>query len=502
MKRIISVLLTVSLLFAMLAVSASAQETGQLKQDISKATVNVDNAEFIGVPVQPDVSVYLDGSSLVAGTDYVVVYENNVNIGTAIARVIGKGKYCGSVEKSFQITYGDTTVTMPGAYNGSATGDLNDQVYYTEGYLSPGLFGGYTDCNTLHEAYYALYRMDGETPVLIREEEKEEGVHNDTMFTYDFSSVYNSKNEGETYILSYAWMTRYYDVYSGVIVMHIPAKVAAATSMKVEKLPDVGNYRTQYVTYYSEDGALELPKWSTSDASVATVDDGTVTFKKPGSVTITAKCGKLSDSVTLTASVQDLSKGLLTAYTAEDGASVYYDGYLLEEGVDYTTQTRTEGFTTEVTVTGINFFEGQLTREFVGDVCVHNFDNSCDSTCNSCDYTRETEHHYGTNWRRDPENHWHGCTVCGDKIDLAAHIVTPEEPEVCTVCGPLKVAGDLDGSCEVDEDDVIYLLQHVLMPEDFPVSQPVDYDHNDTIDEDDVIYLLQHVLMPEDFPLN
>ena len=54
----------------------------------------------------------------------------------------------------------------------------------------------------------------------------------------------------------------------------------------------------------------------------------------------------------------------------------------------------------------------------------------------------------------------------------------------------------------MDEDDVIYLLQHVLMPDDFPVAQPVDYDHNNVIDEDDVIYLLQHLLMPEDFPLS
>ena len=63
------------------------------------------------------------------------------------------------------------------------------------------------------------------------------------------------------------------------------------------------------------------------------------------------------------------------------------------------------------------------------------------------------------------------------------------------------VPGDLDGSLTVNEDDVIYLLQYLLMPEDFPVNQPVDYDKNNVIDEDDVIYLLQHLLMPEDFPL-
>ena len=61
--------------------------------------------------------------------------------------------------------------------------------------------------------------------------------------------------------------------------------------------------------------------------------------------------------------------------------------------------------------------------------------------------------------------------------------------------------GDLDGTEAVDEDDVIYLLQHLLMPGDFEVNQSVDYDKSGAVDEDDVIYLLQHLLMPEDFPL-
>lgn len=61
--------------------------------------------------------------------------------------------------------------------------------------------------------------------------------------------------------------------------------------------------------------------------------------------------------------------------------------------------------------------------------------------------------------------------------------------------------GDLDGNMVVDENDVIYLLQYLLMPEDFTVGQTVDYDKNGVVNEDDVIYLLQHLLMPEEFPL-
>lgn len=42
---------------------------------------------------------------------------------------------------------------------------------------------------------------------------------------------------------------------------------------------------------------------------------------------------------------------------------------------------------------------------------------------------------------------------------------------ICTVCGaPECSPGDLDSVEGVNEDDVIYLLQHLLMPEEFPLS--------------------------------
>lgn len=66
--------------------------------------------------------------------------------------------------------------------------------------------------------------------------------------------------------------------------------------------------------------------------------------------------------------------------------------------------------------------------------------------------------------------------------------------------GPYLV-GDTDQDDDVDIDDAIYLLQYVLMPEMFPVSQPADFNKSDVVDIDDAIYLLQHVLMPEMFPL-
>lgn len=67
---------------------------------------------------------------------------------------------------------------------------------------------------------------------------------------------------------------------------------------------------------------------------------------------------------------------------------------------------------------------------------------------------------------------------------------------------PDWVRGDLNADSLVNADDAVYLLQHLLMPDTFPVAQPVDYNADSLVNEDDAVYLLQHVLMPGLFPLS
>lgn len=59
------------------------------------------------------------------------------------------------------------------------------------------------------------------------------------------------------------------------------------------------------------------------------------------------------------------------------------------------------------------------------------------------------------------------------------------------------IIGDVDGNEGVDQQDAIYLLRHVLffsITGQYPVEQPVDYNHDDIVDQQDAIYLLRHVL--------
>ncbi len=68
----------------------------------------------------------------------------------------------------------------------------------------------------------------------------------------------------------------------------------------------------------------------------------------------------------------------------------------------------------------------------------HTYDHNCDTTCNGCGAERTITHDFSKDWTSDETGHWHGCTVCGEKSDNAAHVPGPEAGEytdqVCTVC--------------------------------------------------------------------
>lgn len=75
---------------------------------ISSAELTVADAEYTGAPLEPAVTVILDGKTLKAGTDYTADYSDNVNVTTGSAKasvtVTGKGNYTGAVDAEFAIT--------------------------------------------------------------------------------------------------------------------------------------------------------------------------------------------------------------------------------------------------------------------------------------------------------------------------------------------------------------------------------------------------------------
>ncbi len=87
--------------------------------------------------------------------------------------------------------------------------------------------------------------------------------------------------------------------------------------------------------------------------------------------------------------------------------------------------------------------------EFVKDVAEHipnipAATETDDKVCTVCRYViekalGECEHSYGTEWRSDTQSHWHECSECGEKTDIAEHTpnipaATETDDKVCTVC--------------------------------------------------------------------
>ena len=82
--------------------------------DITKCDITLSGTSFnyTGNAVKPKVTVKNGSTVLTMNTDYAVKYINNVNVGTASVKISGKGKYTGSVTKTFTITNASTTKAL------------------------------------------------------------------------------------------------------------------------------------------------------------------------------------------------------------------------------------------------------------------------------------------------------------------------------------------------------------------------------------------------------
>ena len=77
-----------------------------LAASLNNATVvlSQDDFEYTGKACMPTVTVKNTDKTLVNGTDYTVVYSDNIDVGTATVSVTGKGNYTGTVKKTFTIS--------------------------------------------------------------------------------------------------------------------------------------------------------------------------------------------------------------------------------------------------------------------------------------------------------------------------------------------------------------------------------------------------------------
>ena len=69
----------------------------------------------------------------------------------------------------------------------------------------------------------------------------------------------------------------------------------------------------------------------------------------------------------------------------------------------------------------------------------HTYDDSCDPGCNVCGAERSVSHKFSGIWSKNSTQHWHACSVCGEKSDIGAHypgpVATEERAQYCLTCG-------------------------------------------------------------------
>ena len=128
------------------------------------------------------------------------------------------------------------------------------------------------------------------------------------------------------------------------------------------------------------------------------------------------------------------------------------------------------------------------------DLAAHVFDNDCDATCNVCGYVRETTHSYSEDWSNDETNHWHVCTVCGDKADIADHVYDDDHDATCNVCGYERTVsaytpGDINGDGGIDDKDISALKRYLAGWDIIVVEALLDINGDGVVDDKDANYL-------------
>lgn len=131
-----------------------------------KASIDFSTYEYTGAAITPEVSVFaVDGSVLVNGINYEVLYSNNVAPGCAAISVNGLGDYSGiSAQLSFRIVRSsDNSIALPGSWayqNGKWWWRYEDGGWPSNCFLTIGGAEYYFDS----EGYAATgwrYRSDG-----------------------------------------------------------------------------------------------------------------------------------------------------------------------------------------------------------------------------------------------------------------------------------------------------------------------------------------------------
>ena len=290
---------------------------------------------YSGAPCEPEVRVIYDGTELRSGTDYTVSYRDNTNAGEAAVTISGRGRFGGTVIRTFTIhraSLTDAAVTISGADTGF-------------------VYSG-TEIRPAVTAVAGDRTLEAET---------------------DYTVGYADNIHAGTATVTLTGKGNYTGTKEAAFVIAKAPQALTAQNLALT-WPESGR-----ITVSGAQGTVSFTSASGSVAAVSS--DGTVTAKKPGSARITVSAAGSADflaaetTITVTVSAASLTdsnvtvdaEGLVYDGTEQEPAvTVTYNGTVLEEEDDYdvTYSDNTDAGEAGVTVTGKGNYRGTVTKTF------------------------------------------------------------------------------------------------------------------------------------------
>ena len=377
------------------------------KNITSDMVIEIKNKNYTGAPIEPEVKLY-DGELLTQGenADYVVNYENNVDVGTASIIIAGRNNYQGQIIKNFEITTNQMADNMISdipnyVYTGEeikpkitvtdGSKELIEGTYYTKpvynnnknaGTASVTItgIGNYSGSTTKNfeitrrpladsmissVSNYVYTGEEIKPEIKVTDREKELVENTDYKLTYK-----NNKNAGTASI-----EIEGINNYSAKITKEFEIMKKPLTDNMVSDIPKKQIYTGEDIKpeITVTDGNLGLVKGmdyevsyiNNKDAGQASIEiKGIGNYKEAVTKTFEIVPKLLVDSM-----VSDISEQqLYTSKEIKPRIVVNYEGELLTEGKDYklTYENNINVGTASVTVTGLGayVYSNEITKNF------------------------------------------------------------------------------------------------------------------------------------------
>lgn len=332
------------------------------QSDVNITMAGTDDLTYTGNPVTRNITVTKgSGTSpthLTEGTDYTLVYNNNVNKGTATVNVIGKNGYDFVETKTYEIAARPMTSANGITINLSAT-----SFEYNGSTQKPNVTVTYTYIKTGETTPTVVTLVEGTDYTLNNPGAVNVSTGNKATITGigNFSGTMDSP----TYSITAKALT---DAVITLYPLANPVYDGTAKEPAVQKVTVGGQvYTSGYTVNYSNNINVET---ATEKPTVTVSSDGTSTFSGFASTTFVIQPKPLTDDmVTLayTSIAYDGSPKEPAETVTDEALPATFASKVLTKGTDYTVSYTTDHTTPgekAVTITGMGNYTGTVSKKY------------------------------------------------------------------------------------------------------------------------------------------